>query len=149
MCGLVQGTDDEWGENQLLVDHLQVALLKEYGDAVLCGKFSWINESPPIWGRRCEARIHPKVGAQAKGKGQIRLQGENLHAMKEIAEGCVANGKAQPCSSNWQNPSFQVKKKDGKWQGVMVLKWLNSQCEDDAYPLPRIEDLLVKQAQIS
>ena len=33
--------------------------------------------------------------------------------------------------------------------GVIDLKWLNSLCEDDAYPLPRIEDLLVKQVQAS
>ena len=88
--GLVQGTDEEWGENQPLVDQLRAARLKDYGDTVLCGKFSWINESPPIRGPHCEARIHLKVGAQAKAQKQIRLQGEKLQAMKEIAEGWVA-----------------------------------------------------------
>ena len=41
VCGLVQGTDEEWGENQPLVDQLRAALLKDYGDTVLCGKFNW------------------------------------------------------------------------------------------------------------
>ena len=78
MCGLVQGTDEEWGENQPLVDQLRAALLRDYGTPVLCGKFSWLNESPPIRGPQCEARIRLKVGAQAKAQKQIRLQGEKL-----------------------------------------------------------------------
>ena len=69
--------------------------------------------------------------------------------MKEIAERWVANGRAEPRSSNWRHLSFRFKKKDGKWRGVIDFKWLNSQCQDDAYPLPRIEDLLVMQAQAS
>ena len=77
VCGLVQGTDKEWGENQPLVDKLRAALLKDYGDTVLCGKFSWINESPPIRGPHCEARIHLKVGAQAKAQKQIRCREKN------------------------------------------------------------------------
>ena len=86
--------DEEWGENQPLVDQLRAALLKDYGGTVLCGKFSWINESPPIRGPRCEARIHLKVGAQAMAQRQIPLQEEKLQVMKEIAEGWVANGRA-------------------------------------------------------
>ena len=143
MHGLVQGTDEEWGENQPLVDQLRAALLKDCGD-----KFSWINESPPIRGPHCEARIHLKLGAQAKAQRQIWQQGEKLQDMKEIAEGWVAKGRAEPYSSNWRHPSFPVKKKDGKWRGVIDLKRLNSQCEDEAYPLPRIEDLLVKQLKL-
>ena len=45
--------------------------------------------------------------------------------------------------------AFPSRKKDGIWRGVIDLKWLNSQCEEDSYPLPRIEDLLVKQAKAS
>ena len=32
---------------------------------------------------------------------------------------------------------------------MIDLKWLISQCEEDSYPLPWIEDLLVKQAKAS
>ena len=32
---------------------------------------------------------------------------------------------------------------------MVDFKWLNSQCEDDAYPLPRTEDLLVRQSRAS
>ena len=53
--GLGQGMDEKWGEHQPLVDHLRAARLKDYGDTVLCGKFSWINESPPIRGPHCDA----------------------------------------------------------------------------------------------
>ena len=89
------------------------------------------------------------MGAEAKALKQIRLQEEQYDATKEIAEGWVANGRAQSCSSNWRHPSFPIKKKNGTWRGVIDLKWFNSHCEEDAYPLPRIEDLLVQQAKAS
>ena len=66
--------------------------------------------------------------------------------MREIAEGWVANGRAESCR---RHPSFPIKKKNGTWRGVIDLKGLNSQCEEDAHALPRIEDLLVKQAKAS
>ena len=69
--------------------------------------------------------------------------------MTEIADGWVANGRAESCSSNRRHPSFPIKKNNGTCRGVIDLKWLNSQCEDDAHALPRIEDLLVKQAKAS
>ena len=137
------------GENQGLVEELRSALHRDYDHDVLSGKFSWINEDSPIGGPHCEARVHLKMGAQARAIHPIRLAGEKLNAMKEIAEGWCANGQAEPSSSNWRHPSFRVKRKDGKYRGVVDFKWLNSQCEDDAYPLPRIEDLLVRQSRAS
>ena len=116
---------------------------------VLSGKCAWGPEGAPIRGPNCEAKIHLKVGVKAKAQKQIRLQGERLDAMKEIAEGWVANGRAESCSSNRRHPSFPGKKKNSTWRGVIDLKLLNSQCEEDAYALPRIEDLLVKLAKAS
>ena len=83
-------------------------------------------------GPNCEAKIHLKVGAEAKAQKQIRLQDERLDAMREIAEGWVAKGRAESCSSN-----CPIKKTNGTWRGVIDLKWLNSQSEDDAYTLPQ------------
>ena len=82
-----------------------------------------------------------KVGAEAKAQKQIQLQGERFDALREIAEGWVANGRAESCSSTWRHPSFPIKKKNGTWRGLIGLKWLNSQCEEDAYALPQIEDI--------
>ena len=60
------------------------------------------------------------------------------------------NGCTESRSGSWQYPSFQgMRKVKGKWRGVIDLKWLNSQCMDDAYPLPRIDDLLIKQGKNS
>jgi site-specific DNA-cytosine methylase len=60
--GVVQGSDDEWGENQGLVEELRAALHRDYDHDVLSGKFSWIDEDAPIRGPHCEARIHLKMG---------------------------------------------------------------------------------------
>jgi transposase InsO family protein len=149
VSGLIQGEESEWGEHQALVDELRAAIHRDYDSTVLSGKFHWGPEGAPIRGENCEAKIHLKQGAEARAQKQIRLTGERWAAMKEIAEGWVANGRAESCSGNWRHPSFPIKKKDGKWRGVIDLKWLNSQCEEDSYPLPRIEDLLVKQAKAS
>ena len=142
--GMVKGEDTEWGEHQALVDEFKSAIHWDHDSSVLSGKFAWGPEGAPIRGPICEARVHLKVGAEARAPKQIQLQGERFDAMKEIADGWVANGRAESCSSNWRHPSFQIKKKNGPCRGVINLKWLNSQCKEDAYPLPRIEDLPVK-----
>ena len=131
------------------MEQLRQKLHEDYDHDVLSSKFDWLKAEPPIRGPRFEAQVYLKKDVQAKAVKQIRLQGERLEARKEIAMGWCANGRAEPSSSNWRHPSFPVKRKDGKWRGVIDLKWLNSQCEDDAYPLPRIEDLLVRQAKSS
>ena len=117
---------------------------RDHDSTVLSGKFAWGLEGAPIRGPNCEAKIHLKMGAEAKAQKQIRLQGERLDAMREIAEGWVEKGRAESCSSNQRHPNFPIKKKNGTWRGVIDLKWLNSQCKDDAYALPRIKDILVK-----
>ena len=115
--GVVVGNDDEWGEHQELVDQLRQKFHADYDHDVLSSKFDWLKSEPPIRGPHCEAQVYLKKDAQAKAVKQIRLQGERLEAMKEIATGWCANGRAEPSSSNWRHPSFPVKRKDGKWRG--------------------------------
>ena len=113
--GMVKGDDNEWGVHQALVEELRAALHRDYDSTVLSGKFAWGPEGAPIRGPNYEANIHLKVGAEAKAQKQIRLQGERLDARREIAEGWVANGRAESCSSNWRHPSFSIKKKNVTW----------------------------------
>ena len=73
---MVKGDDSEWGVHQPLVEELRAAIHRDYGNTVLSGKFAWGPEGAPIQGPNCEAKIHLKVGAEAKAQKQIRLQGE-------------------------------------------------------------------------
>ena len=45
----------------------------------------------------------------------------------------------------WLSNSFPVPEKEGSWRGVVDVRGPNSQTRRIAYPLPVIEDLLVKQ----
>ena len=85
--GVVVGNDDEWGEDQELVEQLRKKLHEDYDHDVLSGKFDWLKSEPPIRGPHCEAQVFLKEDAEAKAVKQIQLQGERLEAIKEIATG--------------------------------------------------------------
>ena len=69
-----------------LVEELRAAINRDDDSTVLSGKFAWVPEGAPVRGPNCEAKIHLKVGAEAKAHKQIRLQGERLDAMRRM--GC-------------------------------------------------------------
>ena len=47
----------------------------------------------------------------------------------------------------WSSPAFVVAKPGGKWRGVVDFRALNEATLQDAHPLPRIEDILVKHGR--
>ena len=147
LVGRVITTDSdasEWGENQPLVDELRAKLLKDFGGTVLRTE---VLTDPPIRGPNCEAKIYLKPGAQPKKQKGILLQGERADAMRDIASEWLQHKKTESGFGPWSSPAFPVKKKSNKWRGVVDLRWVNSQCMDDAYPLPRISDILVKMGR--
>ncbi|XDV39343.1 hypothetical protein PO909_008599 [Leuciscus waleckii] len=62
---------------------------------------------------------------------------EEIKVMKEL-------GVIEPSTSEWSSPMVIIPKKDGSLRVCIDFRKLNSQSKFDAYPMPRIDDLLEK-----
>ncbi len=63
--------------------------------------------------------------------------------MIEIAQNWLNKLRTEYCVGPWISPAFPVRKKIYDWRGVVYARYMNAQCMDDAYPLPRLMDILV------
>jgi hypothetical protein len=143
---------NEWGEFQPLVNELRRKISEDYKDVVFGEE---VKPNPPVRGPHCEARIFLKPGAQPKKQRTMQLMGERLEAMEAITKEWLRQGKVEPCEGPWGMPSFPVKKAHApptapihkRWRGVVDARYMNSQCMDDAYPLPRVEEPLIRQGR--
>ncbi|KAG0848253.1 hypothetical protein G6F17_011811 [Rhizopus arrhizus] len=66
---------------------------------------------------------------------------ESEHLQKELEKYCKL-GVISPSNSPWAAPVILVKKKNGDYRMVIDYRKLNAKTKKDAYPLPRIDDLL-------
>jgi hypothetical protein len=66
---------------------------------------------------------------------------EAEHLQKEL-EKYTKLGVISPSNSPWAAPVILVKKKNGEYRMVIDYRKLNAVTKKDAYPLPRIDDLL-------
>ncbi len=131
-------SDSEWGEHQALFDELRAKLHEDYDNIVLGEE---IFPDLPHRCPHCTAHIFFETRRATKKKQkQMLLQGERRDAMIEIAQNWLKKLKTEPCEGPWSSPAFPVRKKIYDWRGVVDARYMNTQCMDDAYPLPRIMD---------
>lgn len=78
-------------------------------------------------------------------RGVIYCQGPHHDkALKEFIKENLAKGFIRPSESPHAASFFFIPKKDGRQRPVQDYRYLNSQTIKNAYPLPRIEDLINK-----
>ena len=122
-------------------------ILNEYSDTV----FSNIhNPNPPIRGPHGEATIELIPGVTPSNIRPYRIQGERLDAWKKLIDQLILDGKLEDSVSPWSSPSFPVATKTpGKSRLVVDFRLLNEATITDTHPLPLIECILNKQANIA
>ena len=125
---------------------LRERIHRDFDGIVLCEE---IRPNPPVRGDPTigYARVDLRPGAVARKQRPIHLAGDRLEAMKEISDFWIEKKLAEDGPSPWSSPAFPVAKKGGKWRGVIDFRWLNENTLADGYPLPRIEDIIVRQGR--
>lgn len=128
------------------VEEYRAKIIEDYGGVVLASE---VKPDPPIRGPYGQAYIPLKENAVPTRSKPFRLHGEKHEAMCEVARQWLDRKFIEPVPRGipveWLSNTFPVPKKDGSWRGVVDIRGPNSQTRRVAYPLPVIEDLLVKQ----
>ena len=119
---------------------------EDYDGVVMC---SDVTPDPPVRGPYGYAYIPLVDKAVPTRSKPFRLHGEKYDAMCKVAQQWKDMKFIEPVPEGvpveWSSNTFPVPKKDGSWRGVVDVRGPNSQTRRIAYPLPVIEDLLVKQ----
>ena len=84
----------------------------------------------------------PTGTAEPIKRRQYRLQRHYQKFMEEEVDKLLKNGLIQPSFSSWSAPGIVVPKKNGKLRLCMDYRGLNSVTTKDAYPLPRIDEMI-------
>ncbi len=72
-----------------------------------------------------------------------------LPSLKAEVEEMLALGVIERSSSEWSNPVVLVPKKDGTMRFCIDFRRVNAQSHFDAYPMPRLEDLIERLGKAS
>ena len=111
-----------------------VSLLGMFGEVfqTLPGQTN-LTEHRIVTDNACPVRLAP-----------YRLPHAYREAVKRELEEMLSCGIIEPSTSDWASPLVTVKKKDGSLRLCVDYRWLNSVSKMDAYPMPRVDDLIDK-----
>jgi len=128
-------------------------ITRDYGDVLNTPQLAR-DVNPSTRGPYGVAKIVLKDGARPSRKPPFRMIGEREDAMKVFVDKFLARGWITPTKSEWAAQAFVVSKPPDQknpntkqWRMVVDYRYLNSQTRDDCYPLPLIDDLIVKQSK--
>jgi transposase InsO family protein len=116
------------------------ALLSEFASC-FSDKLQFPGQARLPGGVKVEHRI------DTQGKPPVREPPRRMsEPMRQVTDKLVRdlleNGAIEPSQSPYAAPVVIVKKKDGSWRCCIDYRRLNRDTKKDAYPLPRIDDIL-------
>ena len=110
-------------------------LLQKYAEL-----FEPLDGTPPE--QRVQHHIDLEEGAHPVMRRPYRLSATQINDATEQLSKAMQHGWITPSQSPWGMPILMVPKKDNKWHLCVDYRDLNAVTVQDAYPLPRIDDLL-------
>ena len=136
-------------EKDPLVEELRTKIHTDYDGVVLRDQ---VIPNPPVRGPNGYANITLKEGAVPQRQKPFRQHGEKHDALVKISQGWLDNEFAEKSHeplNEWLSQAFAVPKKSAAfpWRVVVDMRGPNSQTRACNYPLPCIEDILVKQGR--
>ena len=131
------------------MEELRAKLHQDYDGKVLRKE---VIPDPPERGQYGMAYIPLKPDAQPKRQKPYVFFGEKEEALRKITQEWIDKGYIErPTGKNceWLSQAFAVPKKSTTfpWRGVVDMRGPNSQTASCNYPLPCIEDILVRQGK--
>ena len=104
------------------------------------GEYPGVKDSP---GRTtlAEHRIHTGSSPPIR-QPPYRLAHAHRNMVEKELEKMQRCGTISPSSSEWASPMVLVKKKDGTLRPCVNYRRVNAASATDAYPLPRIDDII-------
>ena len=91
-----------------LAHELQEALLAEFGDSSLSGKYP---VNPPVRGPYGEGEIWLQPDAKPVSVPPFHLHGERRDALDQLVGDCILQGKLESGKGAWNTPAFPIPKK--------------------------------------
>ena len=107
----------------------------------IINKFKMLSELPAT---RTDIMSHHIDTGEAKPfrLRQYPLSPALMRCLNEELNRMLGDGIVEPCQSPWSSPVLLVKKKSGEYRFCFDGRRLNSVTVRDAYPLPRVEQIL-------
>ena len=146
VCSVVGGDPPPADPLAILASELKDALIKEFGDTSLSGKYP--KHPLPVRGPFGEGEIWLMPDAKPVSVPPFHLAGERRDALDSLVGKCIDQGKLETGRGPWNTPAFPVPKKvPGTYRLVQDLRPQNAVTIKDGHPLPRIGDMVFRQGK--
>ncbi|XP_031668019.1 uncharacterized protein LOC116359314 [Oncorhynchus kisutch] len=135
------GVTEAWKERaEVILAHLEEDKQDELKQ--LFGKYPALFSQRPGRTKVLEHVIRLKPGQNPVRQHPYRVPERLVVALKEEVHTMIEMDVVEPSSSEWSSPIVIVPKKDGSLRVCMDFRKVNAISQFDAYPMPRIDDLL-------
>ncbi|KAL5491649.1 hypothetical protein EMCRGX_G016981 [Ephydatia muelleri] len=134
-----------------------VNMLKEYQvrlaeETVCVVEEDEVDEEIPSWNDKVQGSM--KIGEKLNDnqRAELKLLLRRIpYAYRKLFKGEVEemlkHDIIEPSNSEWASPILPIRKKDGSWRFCVDFRHLNTLSKLDAYPMPRIDELIDRLGQ--